>query len=275
MSKCGFVLSGGGVKGCFQVGVLKQLHSQGIRPDVVYGTSVGALNATAFSYVGVQELEKIWLDLRRRSDIVRFQLGTVLFASKGIYSMTPLRKLVDGIVMGHQPKFSLPVVCTLNILSGNIAYINPYTAHEHNMTFSDAVIASSSIPLYIEPVKDYWVDGGVREISPLREAIRDGCNEIYVILTEPYQRNLKTIKKLGSWLSYGLRTLTLLLHEVFLNDLQTCLFYNTRENKRHIDLHIFAPNEVYLTTLEFDPVKIRRSILQGETAKEIANPQEI
>ncbi|MDQ4070564.1 MAG: patatin-like phospholipase family protein, partial [Actinomycetota bacterium] len=41
----GIVLSGGGAKGDFQVGALRFLYNQGIRPDILSGTSVGAINA--------------------------------------------------------------------------------------------------------------------------------------------------------------------------------------------------------------------------------------
>ena len=40
-----FVLSGGGSLGAVQVGMLAALDERGVRPDVLVGTSVGALNA--------------------------------------------------------------------------------------------------------------------------------------------------------------------------------------------------------------------------------------
>jgi len=44
--KLGIALAGGGGKGAYQVGVLRALRAAGVRPDVIAGTSVGALNAT-------------------------------------------------------------------------------------------------------------------------------------------------------------------------------------------------------------------------------------
>lgn len=275
MAKTAFVLSGGGAKGCFQIGVLKQLHANGVRPDVVYGTSVGALNITGWAYIGIEELEKIWLGIRGNSDIIRFQVGTMLFSTRGIYSTSPLRKLVETIIAGHQPSKSFPVVCMTNIASGSVVYVNPYNAHEFDMTYSDAVIASASMPLFMEPVNKHWVDGGVREVSPLRQAIHDDCNEIYVVLTEPYVRNPESTDRMGSWITYGARALTLVFHEVFLNDLLVCQHYNEHNNKKIIRLHIYAPDRVLIDTLEFDPEKIRAGIRQGEAAVEIENPLDI
>ena len=39
-----FVLGGGGVLGAHEVGMLRALSEAGIAPDVVVGTSVGAIN---------------------------------------------------------------------------------------------------------------------------------------------------------------------------------------------------------------------------------------
>ncbi len=62
------VLSGGGILGAVQVGVLKALFRGGLRPSMVVGTSVGALNGAFVAFqpdmAGVSELEAVWRDLR-------------------------------------------------------------------------------------------------------------------------------------------------------------------------------------------------------------------
>src|SRR4051794_37664054 len=59
-----FVFSGGGPLGALQVGALRALFDHGLRPDLVAGTSVGALNATFTAFdptpAGVERLETIW-----------------------------------------------------------------------------------------------------------------------------------------------------------------------------------------------------------------------
>ncbi len=64
-----FVLSGGASLGAVQVGMLAALARRGIGPDILIGSSAGALNA-AFIATGawpenIRELERIWLGLRR------------------------------------------------------------------------------------------------------------------------------------------------------------------------------------------------------------------
>jgi NTE family protein len=65
-----FVLAGGGSIGAVQVGMLRELLAHGVKPDLVVGSSVGAINgaylAGAPSLEGVQKLEAIWRNLRRR-----------------------------------------------------------------------------------------------------------------------------------------------------------------------------------------------------------------
>ena len=65
--KVAFVLSGGGAKGDFQLGALAALYEAGIRPDIICGSSVGALNGLMLAQgeSGLDELKRIWFGLFR------------------------------------------------------------------------------------------------------------------------------------------------------------------------------------------------------------------
>jgi predicted acylesterase/phospholipase RssA len=269
MGKIVFVLSGGGAKGSFQVGVLKKLTEKGIIPDVIYGTSVGALNAAGYSYIGIDKLEEIWLKIKRNSDIIKFQLGTIFFTTKGLYSTAPLRSLLESFIQGTPSIKTTPVVCVNNLYTGSVVYIDPLTCPRYGMTFVDAVLASASMPLAMEPVNDVWVDGGVRETVPLRIAIDEGAVDIYVICCSPWKRNSEASKEIKNWLNVGARTLDILTHEIFINDIQCCLRTNDVKGKRRVNLHLYAPNETFIDTLDFKPEKIRIGISKGYTACEL------
>lgn len=268
MKKTAFVLAGGGAKGCFQVGVLKKLNEMGIVPEACWGTSVGAINSAAYSYVGTEKLEEIWRDLRGNSDLIHFQIGSMLFATKGLYSTKPLHNILKKHLVGF-PKNVIPNVCMTNALTGQIAYADPWTAHMYGMTFDEAVLASAAFPLAMEPVRGVWIDGGVRETVPLREAIRNGYNDLYVILCNPWERNPEPKKEIRNWLGIGARVLDLLTHEIFVNDVQTCLKHNDKGEKTQIDIHLYAPDELVIDTLDFNPEKISKGIEQGYNAQEI------
>ncbi len=72
--KTGLVLSGGGAKGAYQVGVLKALHEAGARIDAVSGASIGALNGGVLAAapsleVGIERLSLLWERLAMQSPI--------------------------------------------------------------------------------------------------------------------------------------------------------------------------------------------------------------
>lgn len=54
----GFVLGGGGVLGAVEVGMVRALYEAGIHPDLVVGTSIGALNGVVIAAVPPQEAEE-------------------------------------------------------------------------------------------------------------------------------------------------------------------------------------------------------------------------
>lgn len=63
--RTGLVLSGGGARGAYQVGVLRALHELGVEVDMVSGASIGALNGAVLACApslqeGVQRLEAVW-----------------------------------------------------------------------------------------------------------------------------------------------------------------------------------------------------------------------
>ncbi len=69
------VLSGGGSRGDFQLGALTALYEAGIRPDIICGTSVGALNALMLTQgdSGLDDLRRIWFGLRRNDHMWLFE----------------------------------------------------------------------------------------------------------------------------------------------------------------------------------------------------------
>ncbi len=74
--KTAIVLSGGGAKGSFQVGALKRLYELGIRPSILAGTSVGALNAAKLAEDqpdSMHDLECLWLQLKTNKDMWGYQ----------------------------------------------------------------------------------------------------------------------------------------------------------------------------------------------------------
>jgi NTE family protein len=189
MGKKALVLSGGGARGAYQAGVFRCLEEQKWIPDIICGTSVGAINACAIgSGLNSQELINLWLDLDQKK-VMRYSFKDTI---RGIFRKA-YGPLVDTAPLRHliQQKLNFKnlnegetkvVISAINILTAELRFFeNPDIRVEH-------ILASSAIPMFFpwqmiegEP---YW-DGGVMANTPILPAITRGAEEILVILLSP------------------------------------------------------------------------------------------
>ncbi|MGH7765006.1 MAG: patatin-like phospholipase family protein [Candidatus Dormibacteraceae bacterium] len=185
-AKVAFVLSGGGSLGAIQVGMLQVLTETGIRPDLLIGTSVGALNAAWIGgrpdHDGAMELGQIWMGLRRNDVFplspwagARGLLGRSnhLISNSNLRTILethfPYKRLEDAVVPVH-------VVAT-ELKTGRAVVLSSGPA-------IPALLASSAIPGVFPPVtigKRDLIDGGVANHTPIIAAIELGATEIYVL----------------------------------------------------------------------------------------------
>jgi NTE family protein len=182
-----FVFAGGGSFGAIQVGMLHSLVSHGIAADMVFGSSVGALNgayyAGAPTLEGVRELEAIWRSLRRQ-DIFPVTWRTLLgFVRRRDFLVTPdgLRKLIDT----HLPyrnledaKIPIHVIAT-DILSAETVVLSKGPACE-------AILASAAIPAAFAPVQMsdlFLADGAISSNTPVRAAVARGAQRLIILPT--------------------------------------------------------------------------------------------
>jgi NTE family protein len=181
-----FVLSGGGSLGAIQVGMLLALMEEGIKPDLLVGTSAGAVNAAWVAGLphcdGVNELARIWCGLRRQ-DI--FPLSPWAGA-RGLFGRTNhvvpnagLRALIER----HVPYERLEnAIVPVRILATDLK-----TGHAVILSSGPAVpalLASTAIPGVFPPVtigRRELVDGGVADMTPIAAAIDQGATQIYVL----------------------------------------------------------------------------------------------
>jgi NTE family protein len=182
-----FVLSGGASHGAIQVGMLEALYQRHITPDLIVGTSVGALNgafiaARPASAATVRELGSIWRGLSRT---VVFPLNPwtgalgFLGARNYLFPDSGLRRLIARHVTVEaleETPIPLHVVAT-DVLSGRDVRLS-------NGPLLEAVLASAAIPGVLPPVR--WkdrelVDGGVTNNVPVAHAAALGATEIYVL----------------------------------------------------------------------------------------------
>ena len=167
------VLGGGGLKGFAHIGVLRALAESGLTPDVVAGTSIGAMIAAA--YVGGMPLDAMAerATSLRKSDLFRLNhLGMLMerMRSPSIYLGEPLRELVDSVA----PKGTfeeLPLELLVNTvdleLGTPIVWGLPGL---RDVQVADAVYASCALPGYFPPGRvngRLCTDGGVIDNLPV------------------------------------------------------------------------------------------------------------
>jgi NTE family protein len=264
------VFSGGGAKGVLQAKeFLAQLKEGLPPPDIVYGTSVGAINAAGYAYNGLR-LGDLWRSIRSKSDVMSLNILS-FWRAFGVYNTAPLKKLLKQHIQGKP--ICRAVACHVDLVTRQTIYV--YNDRVPLDEYITAVQASASIPFAMEPVITQ-VDGGVREVTPLYQAIREGADEITVFLCNPYESDpapdqWKMPSGFFPTLKVGVRALDIMQNEIFVNDIEKCLFYNKIPSKKKIKLNVFCPKpeDMVIDTLEFDSKKIR-SVLDSDFRMENA-----
>ena len=159
-SLIGFALGAGAARGWSHIGVLERLSESGIEPDVMAGTSIGALVAGCYAAGRLGELKEFALGLTRRRI---FSLLDLSWTGSGLISGDRLRELLDEQLgdMGFAG-LNVPFVCIATELM---------TGHEiwlRNGQVARAVRASYALPGVFRPVQidgQWLIDGAV--VNPI------------------------------------------------------------------------------------------------------------
>jgi len=172
--RIGLALGGGAAKGFAHIGVIKMLEANGIRPDVVSGTSagsvVGALYASGMDAFQLQETA-ISLDQASIRDVRLFSGGLV----QGQKLQDYVNQLVENRTLDKLDK-PLAVVSTQLETGQRTVFVRGNTGQ--------AVRASSSIPGVFEPVEingKHYVDGGVVSPVPVDAARQLGADVVIAV----------------------------------------------------------------------------------------------
>ena len=172
------VLGGGGVFGATQVGMLRALLESGFEPDLVIGTSVGALNGAAIAAnpttAGVDVLADLWGSLGEEglfTETVLARASTLARYRTHLYSPAPLRKLLASHLPATFEDLTIPFQCVA-------ASIERAVAHWFSAgSLTDAVMASCAVPGLLPPVVidgEHFLDGGLVHSIPIGRALALG-----------------------------------------------------------------------------------------------------
>ena len=195
-----FVLGGGGLLGSGEVGMLRALLEAGVRPDLVVGTSVGAINGAAVaadpSVAAVDTLAEVWQRLAD-SDVYSggaFSRARHLARTRThVHPNEPLRDLLEEqLGEARIEELAVPYQCVAASIE---------RAAEHWFTTGpviDAVLASSAVPGVLPPVRiddEHFLDGGLVNSIPVGRAVSLGARRVYVLQVGRIDRPLKAPTK--------------------------------------------------------------------------------
>ncbi len=181
----GFVLGGGGHLGANEVGMLHALLERDITPDLIVGTSVGALNGVAVAaeptLETVEELRKAWLALGKERVFASPFGGAGNLVRKGnhLHSNANLKALIERLLkVDRFEDLAVPFQCVA-------AGVERAAEHWFSQgPIVPAILASAAVPGLLPPVEidgEHFVDGGLVNSIPIEKAIQLGATELYIL----------------------------------------------------------------------------------------------
>lgn len=193
--KRAIVLSGGGSKGSYQIGVWKALKKLHISYDIVTGTSVGAINGAIMVQKSFRKAEKLWKNLNFKNifdselekdyttkDVIKVYGKNII--QNGGMDVTNLENFIkDKLNIDHF--FKSPIdygLITYNVTTKEMIYMTKKDLNKENLC--DFIIASSTCyPAFQKKEIDgqTYIDGGFSDNVPINLAIDLGATEIIAV----------------------------------------------------------------------------------------------
>ena len=196
-----FVLGGGGLLGAVEVGMLRALFERGVKPDLLLGTSVGALNGALVAQDPgegvIERLVELWESAISSREVygdgaVR-QVTRAVRTGTHLHSTRPLRQRLAH-ELGDRTFDELAV--ELQVCAASIE-----RAAEHWFTTGrvvDAVVASAAVPGLLRPAVvdgEHYLDGGIVNSIPVGRAVECGAERIFVLQVGRVDRPLQPPQK--------------------------------------------------------------------------------
>jgi NTE family protein len=166
--------------------MLRALLEHGVRPDLVVGTSVGALNGAAVAarpdLEMLDRLRGVWLRLDRApvfSGSVVTRAKNLVRARTAIHTNESLRRLIEQVLpVSRFEDLAVPFQCVAACIE---------RAAEHWFSSGplvDAILASTAVPGLLPPVEvngEHFLDGGLVNSIPVDRAVELGATDLFVL----------------------------------------------------------------------------------------------
>ena len=187
------VLSGGGAKGAYEVGVCKALRKLKIKYNIVTGTSIGAINGMMMAQKELYKCLRLWKNISFKkiydgfenydSNLDIFKKYTEKFLEGGI-DTKKIEKLINS---NYKPDKLYNSNISFGVVSYNLSDLNVVYSTTKNTNPDDLkkqILASATCFPAFKPTKignDTYIDGGFSDNLPINLAIDLGADEIIAV----------------------------------------------------------------------------------------------
>ena len=237
--KIGLVLSGGGARGAYQIGVWKALKDCGIEIGGVYGTSVGALNSMAVAMDKFEDARELWLKIDFDKVVVDGTDGNLIEKAIGAlktggFDPAPLRKNFGRLLKEEEVR-KAPI--DVGIVTYSLSNMEPRELFIEDIPegeLKDYILASANHPVFRREQigLEKFIDGGIYRNIPVNMALSRGFKEIIIVDLGPKR----------------------------IRDLLTLVSLKRLDEVKHL---VIKPREFYGDVLDFDPEVSRNFMKEG------------
>ena len=176
-----FVLSGGGNLGALQIGMLRALVEREIRPDLIVGCSVGAINGAGLAedptVVGVARLEQLWRELDGKALMPK---GEAIHDNEGLRAV-----LSEKLTASTFEDLVVPFQCVATDVEG------VQEVWFRTGPLIEPILASAALPAVYPAVEIdgvRYLDGAIVDDVPMRRAVELGARTLYVLQVGAFSR---------------------------------------------------------------------------------------
>ncbi len=188
-AKTAFILAGGGSRGAYQAGCLRRLDEDGIRPDLVIGSSIGVPNSLVYTTAGAEGLWELWSETFSWPHILTPSLRRNPLFGNSLFSMSGLQRLVESEVdfdrCFHSDIELTYVLANLSAGHEELRGNRTESTVERFRTVSRIGYAIPILHPLIELDGDMYADGGFLWNVPFEYAEEWGATDVYILSVVP------------------------------------------------------------------------------------------
>jgi NTE family protein len=288
------ILSGGGALGAFQVGAERYAREvKGYRWDLIAGVSIGAMNGAMLAMGKYQRLWEVWSS-EMSNRLVYGRLGKLpigLIRFRSLYRHRPRFRAVAREL--RQGTFQARLwVGAVSLVTGDYETFEASKDTHPGPHIIEAVVASGAMPVMwppvdVGPAHPSMTDGGIRNTSPVGDVLKENPDELVIINCLP--RKAGRARQPRTVVGIGIRSLDILLNEIFLEDLKEfevidalvkeaddhgVALHHPRDGRqlRRVPFTVIEPKESLGDPSDFSLEQARDLLQKGEAAAREALP---